>query len=133
MGCLLTWGLQEKKIFFNRIILLLIHCKQKFQHPLIASVSCQKGQEELPDISVVVTRPDRDLMLSTDPRLSLNQGDAAALAAHAPLRARCQVPTQRKRLLLFLGPFPVRERVGGGGGGICVLEGQTRTILLNDS
>lgn len=86
MECLLTWGMQGKKFFFNRIILLLIHCKQKFQNPLIASVNCQKGQEELLDIFAVVTRPNRDLMLSTDPRLSLNQGDVATLAAHALLR-----------------------------------------------
>lgn len=66
-------GIAKKKIFFNRIIMFLTHCKQKFQNPLTASVNRQKGQEELPDILVVVTLPNRALMLSTGPRLSLNK------------------------------------------------------------
>jgi len=45
-------------------------------------------------------------MLSTDPGLSSNKG-MLILAACAPLlHGRGQVPTQRKRLFLFLGPFP---------------------------
>lgn len=63
-------------------------------------------------------------MLSTDPGQSLNK-EMLTLPACAPvLHVRCEVPTQRKKLFLFLGPFP---KPGA------VLEVQTRTILLTDS
>lgn len=45
-------------------------------------------------------------MLSTDPGQSLNK-EMLTLPACAPvLHVRCEVPTQRKKLFLFLGPFP---------------------------
>lgn len=45
------------------------------------------------------------MLSTTDRRLSLTQGDAAALAAHA--LSPCKMPgAHPEKLFLFLGPFP---------------------------
>ena len=50
---------------------------------------------------------NRDLMLSTDSRLSWNKGMLLTLPASLLLLyVRCQVPAQKKRLSLFPSPFP---------------------------
>lgn len=65
---------------------------------------------------------DHGLEFSTQPPLSLSQGDAA----RAPLlHVRWQVPTQWERLFLFLGSFPDR--------GVCSQSPDKKTALLIDS
>ena len=82
----------------------------------------KKGQEELPDITVLsveVTLLSRDL--SPAPGLSQNKQMLLFCLLHASLfHVRWQVPTQRKMLFLFLSPFPEPHV-------------QTETILQTDS
>lgn len=42
-GMFTDMGIAREKIFVDRIILLFIHCKQKFQNPLIAILLIRKS------------------------------------------------------------------------------------------